>query len=120
MKRDPELVRQLLFYFELKNSHQGEWCPSIEGHTELEIKYHLLLLAQAGFIDYEPEITKTGRIIHVLAFGLTWEGHEFLEASRDETRWKKVTSIVLEKGGGLTFDVLKRILIREALDAIGG
>jgi hypothetical protein len=35
---------------------------------------------------------------------LTWEGHEFLDAARDEKRWKKAMSTVKEKGGTITIE----------------
>jgi Hypothetical protein (DUF2513) len=63
MKRDPDLIRNLLFYFYDKPDNKAELAPKIEGYTETEIQYHCLLLAQAGYVDYEPERTKTGRII---------------------------------------------------------
>ncbi len=42
---------------------------------------------------------------------LTWEGHEFTEAARDERRWKKAVGIVAEKGGNITLDVMKQLLM---------
>ena len=43
--------------------------------------------------------------------GLTWKGHEFVDAARNETRWKKAMGIVRDKGGSITLDVLKEPLI---------
>jgi hypothetical protein len=38
---------------------------------------------------------------------LTMAGHDFLEATRDETRWNKAMKTVSEKGGGaVTIGVL--------------
>ena len=42
---------------------------------------------------------------------LTMAGHDFLEASRDETRWNKAMKTVSEKGGGaITIGVLVQLL----------
>jgi hypothetical protein len=38
------------------------------------------------------------------------QGHEFLDASRNETVWKKTLKTINEKGGGLTFEVIKALL----------
>ena len=38
---------------------------------------------------------------------LTWPGHEFLAATRDETVWKRVTERVLKGGASWTFDIVK-------------
>ena len=73
--------------------------------------YHMLLLAQAGFLDHQPEWTKSrDRIIRVLGFGLTWDGHEFLEAARDDTVWQKAKARVAEKIGGMPFDIMLALL----------
>jgi hypothetical protein len=42
---------------------------------------------------------------------LTWQGHEFAEAARDETRWKKAMGMVADKGGSITLAVLQQLLI---------
>jgi hypothetical protein len=49
---------------------------------------------------------------------LTWPGHEFLDAARKPSHWQKAKTIVMEKSGGLSFEMLKQVLfqmIREAL-----
>ena len=48
MRRDLDLIRELLFYFEAKPDDRMEECPPLEGYSELEIKYHLLLMDEAG------------------------------------------------------------------------
>ena len=119
MKRDYELVRKLLFFLEAKPTPETVECPEVEGYSELEIKYHLLLLAQAKLIDYEPELTKTGRIIRVLAFNLSWQGHDFLDAVRNEQVWSQVNAQASEKGTALPFDVLKTLAIEVVKKLVG-
>jgi Hypothetical protein (DUF2513) len=119
MKRDPDLIRKLLLYLEQKPNYKAELVPQIEGYTEDDIKYHCLLLAQAGYVDYEPEKSKTGRFIRVFVFGLSWQGHEFLEASRDEGIWRKGLSIVAGQSGGVAMDLLKAWLFHEAKRRLG-
>jgi hypothetical protein len=51
---------------------------------------------------------------------LTWEGYEFLEASRDEGLWNKAVREVVSKGGGLAFEVLKQVLVSWVKDAVLG
>jgi hypothetical protein len=119
MKRDFDLIRKLLFYFEEKPDTASVECPEIKGYKELTIKYHILLMAQAGFIDYEPELTKTGRIIRVIAFSLTWEGHEFLDVIRNEGTWKRIKDFAKQKGASLSFDVIKAIALHGVKKLIG-
>jgi hypothetical protein len=40
---------------------------------------------------------------------MTWEGHDFLEASRDDKRWKQAKKIA-GKVGVYTLDILKQVL----------
>jgi len=42
---------------------------------------------------------------------LTWAGHEFAEAARDDTRWKNAMGLVKDKGGSVTIGVLTQLLI---------
>jgi hypothetical protein len=49
---------------------------------------------EAGLLDAEAIVSKTTptRLVDVWPFGLTWEGHEFLDAMRNDTVANKVRS----------------------------
>ena len=119
MKRDYELVRKILLFLEEKSTPEAIACPMIEGYDDLTIKYHLLLLAQAQLIDFEPEQTATGRIIRVVAFNLSWQGHDFLDSVRNDAVWTKVKSQASEKGVSLPFEVLKSLAIEAVKKMFG-
>lgn len=119
MKRDLDLIRALLFHFESKPDDRPELCPLIEGRSKVEIRYHLLLMYEAGFLRCEVERSKTGRAIRVFAFSLTWQGHEFLEASRNAGAWRKAKKIAVDKAGGLSFEVMKALLVELAKSSVG-
>lgn len=112
MERDMELVRKLLFHLESRKSMKAQLSFPIDGHEDVEIRYHLLLLAQAKLIDFEPELTKTGRIIRPHVLGLNWDGHEFLDSVRSDKVWRKLLKYAKEKGGALPFDVLKALAVK--------
>ena len=107
MKRDMELVRKILFFLEERPFLKAEAELPIEGYERIVVMYHMLLLAQAGLVDFEPEKTKTGRIIKAHVIGLNWAGHEFLDAIRSEKVWRKLVKYAKDKGGSLPFDLLK-------------
>lgn len=118
MKRDLELVRKILFAIEAKPD-VGSWlAPSqmnLIDWSEQEVNYHLLILEEAGYIktikqNYDNET-------HYFALRLTWDGHEFLEAARDDTRWNKAVS-TLGRFGTFAFDILKPILVDIARQSI--
>jgi len=62
---------------------------------------------EAGLIDASSDKTTSG--LHCFAFGLTWNGHEFLDRVRDQTIWNKVKAAAREKGLTLSFDVIKAL-----------
>jgi hypothetical protein len=104
MKRDMDLARKILLEIEA-HPEPYEVGIKFEGITEKEIFYHIKLLYQAGLIEAreESEFGSSGWSVDCL----TWAGHEFLDASRDETRWEKAKNLIFQKGGSLSFELLK-------------
>lgn len=51
-----------------------------------------------------------------LSIKLTWEGHEFLDAAREDTRWNKAKEVAA-KTGSLTFSMLKEVLVQLSAEA---
>ena len=51
-----------------------------------------------------------------IATSLTWDGYEFLEASRDDGTWAKAKQAA-GSAGGMALDVVKSILIAIAIEA---
>ena len=120
MKRDMHLVRQLLLYYEAKPDDRPEECPKIEVYSDIEVRYHLLLMHEANLLRCEPtKSTTSDRVIKVLPFSLTWEGHDFLDASRDTQLWKRALEIVGSKVGSTSFGVLKVLLADLARKQLG-
>ena len=56
-----------------------------------------MLLAEAGLIEATNVSSFDGP--DWKAKRLTWSGHEFLEASRDQNRWQKALTLIKERGG---------------------
>jgi hypothetical protein len=48
---------------------------------------------------------------HVLPRRLTWLGHEFLDAAREDLRWGQAKRLVLEKTGSVSFATLQQVLV---------
>jgi hypothetical protein len=95
--------------------------PTIDGeYSERDIKYHLRLMYQAGFLDCEPVKSSTSdRVIYVIPFDLTWDGHEFLAKIRSDGVWQKIRSAVSSSGGTLAFAVINQLATKLALHAAG-
>lgn len=115
MKRDMDLARQILLEIEkLPHGYDVLFQPEIEGRSSAEVSYHIMLLTQAGYVEGEEAPDGWH------AKTLTWQGHEFLEAARDDSRWNKAKALVLEKGGAITFEILRQLLLDLMKTAILG
>jgi DNA-binding transcriptional ArsR family regulator len=112
VKRDMELVRKLLLFLEEKPDHVVRERVELEGYDDVTIGHHLIILYEAGYIEGEPQVsTSSKRIIRVWPNRLTWEGHEFLAASRNETVWKKVKAKLTAGAGDIPIAILKELLL---------
>jgi DNA-binding transcriptional ArsR family regulator len=80
-----------------------------QNYSEEAVSYHLKLLTEAGLIEARNLKGTTTWAVN----GLTWAGHEFLEASRDDSRWEKVKRLVVDKTGSLSFEVVKLALMED-------
>jgi DNA-binding transcriptional ArsR family regulator len=110
MQRKVDLIRSILLELEKAPFDPHGIEMNIPDYTQQEIGYHLMLLAEAELIDAEPVSTSDG--INWKAIRPTWEGHEFLEACRDASRWEKAKKILHEKTGSIQFDLLNQLLVR--------
>ena len=118
MRRDLDLIRKMLLAVE--EAPTG-FAPDLkfEGHTDAQVGYHAFLLIDAGLAQGADATTHGSEGPEAIILNLTWEGHEFAEAARDESRWRKAKSIVAEKGGGITLDVMKALLVSLTKAALG-
>ncbi len=124
MKRDYHLIRELLRTLEEKTNpgHMTAEDFHIEGYQKLQIGDHLRQLYEAGFISGEAirSTTTPERIIDVWPFDLTWQGHEFIAAARNDSVWKKVRSNLGDRFAAVPFSVLTSLLIAELNRQISG
>jgi hypothetical protein len=112
MKRDLDLIRRILFQVEEKGQVRGNVTLEIPGWTPEEISHHVWLLQDAGLL--EATDLSNMRTFDVRPRKLTWAGHEFLDAARNDTVWRKTKELVKEKGGSIPFEVLKGLLVKGA------
>ena len=118
MKRDMELVRKMVLAME---DDAGGFVPAFDfdGYSREQIGYHAHLMIQAGPAKGN-DVTSTGsQGPEAILTSLTWTGHEFADAARDEPRWKKAMSIVRDKAGSVTIGVLTQLLTGLMKSAIG-
>ncbi len=120
MKRNMDLVREILLEVEKLNDGESTHASSlnIEGYSKEEIAYNAYIMLQKNLIyGHLMHMEQVGRVPPFYISDLTWDGHDFLDACRDKTRWEKAKGI-FDQVGGVSFDVAKNVLINLATDAV--
>ncbi len=111
MKRDMDLIRKLLSYFEETQNTEHEDLPKIEGYDSKLIKYHVFLMHDSNLLKCHPVKSKTtDAILYLTPLNLTWEGTEFLEKIRSDEMWNKLKQTIASKGGVLTFNLINQVV----------
>jgi DNA-binding transcriptional ArsR family regulator len=113
MKRNLDLCREILQRIE---AHPKRWYlgrPEVGETSQGEVEYHIDLLRQAELVTIEHRLGGQYR------YGLTWAGHEFLDATRDDTIWTTTKKTAVEKTGGLSLAVVQDLAISLSRMAVG-
>ena len=115
------LVRKILFDLSDSEFYSDMGCPRIEGYSEDQIKHHVFIMRDAGLVRFTEGNEVEGFLgkTEDMQLRLTWEGHEFLEKVRDEKLWKSILDTTKNKTGGLSFDILKALLIAALKKSVG-
>ena len=116
MKRDMDLVLSILGFLEEREAISVIETLEIPGYDNGLVAYHCRRMFEGGLLDAEVVTSSTtqSRLIKVLPFGLTWQGHEFLDSMRN----RAVAAQVRERLGG-TLAGVPFTRIKELALAIG-
>jgi uncharacterized protein DUF2513 len=118
MKRDMDLIRKILSAVEDCEHGFAPREMKIDGYNEEQIGYHNYLIVDSG-LGVGADLTTNGsESPEYYLHHLTSAGHEFVEQARDDTKWNKAKEIVKDKGGGLSFELLKAVLIELGKHAV--
>jgi len=126
MKRDMDLARMILLKIEESEDPESiDWMElsTASGYVIRQVNYHLKLLQNAGLIDAKSIGGLDGGIlggnIEWAVQGLTWNGHEFVEAAKNTTMWENAKSIVIDKVGSPVFAFLLQVLLELGRKQLG-
>ena len=119
MKRDLDLIRKIVLAVEERNPE--DWVPEIVigGYTPQEIGYHSYLIVDSGLAKGSDISTIHDMLPNWHLSYLTSAGHDFADAARNDSTWHKATTLVKDKGTGITFDVFKQVLVGIVKNALG-
>jgi hypothetical protein len=108
-----ELVVKILEHLNEREEISVIQDLSIDGYSRDAVAYHVRRMHEAGLLDAEVITSSTTptRLINVLPFGLSWEGHEFLDAVRHKGVWAKLKTKAKDLGGDLPFTLLKELAL---------
>ena len=107
MKRDMELIRKLLFAME-DNPRQ----LVVDGYDKEVVKYHALLLIEAGLLDGKVSDTLANTSVvpsNIFVNRLTWDGHEFLDNIRKDEIWNTIKSEFKDASISTIFSIGKEL-----------
>ncbi|MDG9816558.1 MULTISPECIES: DUF2513 domain-containing protein [Pseudomonas] len=108
MRRDMDLLRLLLLQLESASDKAAPiliYRPgdlTIDGYTDDQVRYHYALAVAAGLVDQGGNGPLNGMQFR----RLTWSGHDFVDAVRDNEIWAK-TQQTASAAGGFGLELLK-------------
>lgn len=109
MKRDMDLVRELLLKIEVAD-RKPDWTELVDAQDPEAVSAgteHLKLLKEAGLIAGVSMQPLNGPY-QITRMELTWEGHDFLASIRDPEIWDQ-TKQGVKTAGGFSLDLIKAL-----------
>jgi len=119
MQRNMNLIRSLAFHIEDATDQLDSSTIELAGYSPDEIGYHCALMQEAGLILAEDTTCLDSRFSEMMIYRLTWAGHDFVSAARDDTTWNKVTKQIKDKATSMAFDGLLALLKSAGQSMVG-
>ena len=116
MKRDMDLIREILLQIEKTPREKLDHLSAPEGYDYDTMTEHLVLLEDAGFV--EGELIGTFRSRRYIVHKMTWDGHDFLDAVRTPMVWNEVKNRLLAFGGNSALEIVKDLAIQVTRDML--
>src|SRR5262245_10975107 len=107
MQRDMDLVRMILLETEQHQEPNQDVQIQAASYSPEQIAYHVKLLAQAGYIEAN-DYSSLGNLAW-RPTSLTWDGHEFLDATRNSKIWQRLKAELKDKGATLPFTLIQQL-----------
>ena len=108
MKRDMDLVRQILLRIEALPAGQPMQFRMDEVEDRVLIA-HLETMIEGGLVNGKITQPHGTRGAVIIISDLTWTGHEWIETMRSDDVWRQTTATVQERGGALSFELAKAV-----------
>ncbi len=100
-----KLIRNILLEVEKYPAGKPVTEISFAGVDDATIVKHVEMLIKAGLLDGQTlKLAGVPAAYHI--DGLTWEGHDFADAVRDQSIWQKTKDNVLKPTASFTFSMI--------------
>jgi hypothetical protein len=107
MKRNMNLIRHILTYIE--DQPAGEPIQTMMVPEDIDsptLGEHIELLIDQGLIEGDVlDVSTPIFMIH----RLTWDGHDFIQAIKNDSVWNKIMNKTKELGGSMTLEIAKEL-----------
>ena len=113
MKRDMDLIRKIMLRIEEEYVSTAIFNLQVEGYSAEQVATHCKMLYEARLISAYDAMYGDDTLLDFEVGSLTWEGHDFLDKVRDNSRWGKIKKALREKALPPTIDVIK--IVADAL-----
>ena len=108
MKRDWDIIREILFKIENLESNAGPLrLNNFPPEKAYDYSLHVEILIEAGLIYGQMSKTIGQHAQNFIAYRLTWQGYEFLDAIRSDNVWHKIKDSFFKGGLSMTYDLVK-------------
>lgn len=111
-----DVIRLLLLQLEDNEEAAGK----LKAYDEPLVVYNAALLVDSGLVEGAVARSGNNEPLSVAMDHMTWAGHDFLDAARDETIWKKAKQNVMKPAASYTFEIVKEYLKAEIRKHLGG
>ena len=117
MRRDMDLVREILRQIEAWPEPQGWVEFDMPDRLPDEVSYHVAIMADAGLIQAQD--VSNLQMYDWRAKKLTWAGHEFLDDARDDKVWSGAKKRLGAQFASASFEVIRAVLVDIAKTSLG-
>jgi len=110
MERDMDLVRSILM--EIEEAEDSVWANQLSDSLDADqesIAYHFEIMIEGGLLQGDVSKNESGSRLGAFVQRMTWEGHEFLDATRTPEIWEEAKQAFAEKSASMTFDVARKL-----------
>ena len=119
MERNWDTIREILLEAESIKPEAAIVLSNFDPDRAYEVSYHAELLEEAGLVHATILKAMGSGPTQFHIYRLTWQGHELLDSIRNESIWSKTKSTIADKGGVMTFELIKSVAIDLAKTAMG-